>query len=98
MPYLLRLFAWGVCRASKLGAMSKMKSCKIDRIVWKVHGMSCFVFCFCERTYMYTYPLPIHCTEILKISNSGAILEHLFFDVAPNIVTLPTFLPGSYIK
>ena len=48
--------------------------------------------------YMYTYPLPIHCTEILKISNSGAILEHLFFDVASNIVTLPTFLPGSYMS
>ena len=79
MPHLLGLFHWGVCRVSKLGAMSKIKSCKIDRIVWKVHGMSCFVFCFCERN-----PLPIHCTDLLQnktscwISSSGAILEIYF--------------------
>ena len=80
MPYLLGLFHWGVCRVSKLGAMSKRKSCKIHRIVWEMHAMSSFVLPFCER--MHTYPLPIHCAEILRnntscwISNSGAILEH----------------------
>ena len=48
--YLLGLFQWGVCRVSKLGAMSKRKSCKIDRIVWKMHAMSCFVS-VCTRTH-----------------------------------------------
>ena len=61
MPYLLGLLHWGVCRVSKLGAMSERKSCKIDRIVWKMHAMSCFVLSFCER--MHLYPPPIHCTE-----------------------------------
>ena len=51
MPYLLGLFYWGVCRVSRVSwrAMSRMKSCKIDRIVCKMHAMSCFVFSFCER-------------------------------------------------
>ena len=98
MPYLLGLFYWGVCRVSKLGAMSKRKSFKIYQIVWEMHTMSSFVLPFCER--MHTYPLPIRCTEILWkntscwISNSGAILEHLFFDIVSNIITLRTFLPG----
>ena len=101
MPYSLWLCHWGVCRASKFGAMSKRKSCKIDWTVWKMHAMSCFVLSFCER--MHAYPLPIHCTEILRnktscwILNSGAILEHLFFDIASNyIITLRTF-PQSII-
>ena len=34
---------------SKLGARSKIKSCKIDWIVLKVHGISCFEFCSCEH-------------------------------------------------
>ena len=42
MPYLLGLFDWGACRMSKLGVMSKRKSCKIDRIVWEMHAMSSF--------------------------------------------------------
>ena len=42
MPYLLGLFGWGACRVSKLGVMSKRKSCKIDRIVWEMHAMSSF--------------------------------------------------------
>ena len=104
MPYLLiGLFHWGVCRVSNLGAMSKRKSCKIDQIVWKMHAtcMSCFVLSFCER--MHACPLPIHCTEILRnktcwISNSGAILEHLFFDIASNIIPLHTFVPGNCNK
>ena len=32
------------------------------------------------------------------ISNSSAILEHLFFDIASNIITLRTFLPGNHNK
>ena len=102
MPYLLGLFHWGLCRVSKLGAMSKRKSCKIDRIVWEMHAMSCFVLSFCEC--MHAYPLPIHCTEILRnktscwISNSGAILEHLVFDIASHIINLRTFLPGNHNK
>ena len=39
MPYLLGLFQWGVCRGINLGAMSKRKSCKIDRIVWEMHAI-----------------------------------------------------------
>ena len=70
IPYLLGLCHWGVCRVSKLGAMSKRKSYKIDRIVWDMHAMSCFVLSFChvcER--MHAYPLSIHCTEILRNKN-----------------------------
>ena len=40
---------------SKLGAMAKRKSCKIDRILWEMHAMSCFVLSFSER--MHSYPL-----------------------------------------
>ena len=40
---------------SKLGAMAKMKSCKIDWILWEMRAMSCFVLSFCER--MHSYPL-----------------------------------------
>ena len=43
----------GVCRVSKFRAMSKRKSCKIDRIVWKMCAMSCFVLCFCEQMHVY---------------------------------------------
>ena len=99
MLYLLGLFHWGVCRVSKLGAMSKRKSCKIDRIVWEIHALSCFMHSFSER--MQVYPLPIRCSEILQnetcwISKfSGAILEHLFVDIASNI-TLCMFLPGNH--
>ena len=49
MPNLLWLFNWCVCRVRKLGASWKIKSCKIYRIVLKVHVISCFVFRFCER-------------------------------------------------
>ena len=40
---------------SKLGTMAKRKSCKIDRILWEMRAMSCFVLSFCER--MHSYPL-----------------------------------------
>ena len=40
---------------SKLGAMAKRKSCKIDRFLWEMCAMSCFVLSFCER--MHSYPL-----------------------------------------
>ena len=53
MPYLLGLFHWGACRVSKLGAMSKRKSCKIDRIVWEMHAMSSFGLSFCECMHMH---------------------------------------------
>ena len=50
---------------SKLGAMSKMKSCKIDRIEWEMHVLSSFGLSFCERMEsMHMYPLPIHCNKI----------------------------------
>ena len=48
MHYLLGLFHWGACRMSKLGAISKKKTCKINRIVWEMHAMWCFVLSFCE--------------------------------------------------
>ena len=40
---------------SKLGAMTKIKSCKIDRILWEMRAI-CLVSCFpfvsvCTRTY-----------------------------------------------
>ena len=40
--YLLGLFHWGAFRVSKVGAMSKRKSCKIDWIVWEMHALSSF--------------------------------------------------------
>ena len=43
MPYLSGLFDWGACKVSKLGAMSKRKSCKIDRIEWEMHAT-----CVCQ--------------------------------------------------
>ena len=49
---------------SILGAMSKRKSCKIDRIVWEMHAMSSFGLSFCEC--MHAYLLPIHYAEILR--------------------------------
>ena len=39
MPYLLGLFHLGACRVSKLGAISKTKTCKMDRIGWEMHAM-----------------------------------------------------------
>ena len=51
MPYLFGLFHWGVCRMSKLGAVAKRKSCKIDRILWEMRAMSCFVLSFCARMH-----------------------------------------------
>ena len=83
MPYMFGLFHWGVCRTSKLGAMSKMKSCKIDRILWEMRAMSFVPFIL----WAYICCTRAHCTEILRnktscwISNSDAILEHLFFDI-----------------
>ena len=65
MPYLLGLFHWGACRVSKLGATSKNKSCKIDRIVWEMHAI-CEVLRFpfvTECTRARVYPLPIQCAE-----------------------------------
>ena len=44
-----------MCRMRKLGAMAKMKSCKIDRILWEMRAMSCFVLSFCEC--MHSYPV-----------------------------------------
>ena len=44
MPYLLGLFYWGACRLSKLGATSKMKGCKIDRIDREIHVIASLPF------------------------------------------------------
>ena len=85
MPYFLGLFHWGVCKVSKLGAMSKMKSCKIDRIVWNMHGISGFVFSFCDHTYIQVY---MYCPFIVPKS---AKTKH-------NIITLCTFLPDNHNK
>ena len=85
MPYLFGLFNVGVCRMSKLGAMAKRKSCKIDRILWEMRAMSCFVLSFCER--MHSYPLAPGAHSLYRkppkqnirwISNNDEILEHLF--------------------
>ena len=75
MPYLLGLFHWGVCRVSKLGAMSKRKSSKIDWIVWKMRAMSCFVLSFCER--MHAFALPIHC----PLPKSSKTKHHAEFQI-----------------
>ena len=105
MSYLFGLFHWGVCRTSKLGAIAKRKSCKIDRILWAMRAISCFVpFLLWAYARVPTAPGPIHCTETLRnktscyISNSDAILEHLFFDIASNIITLRTFLTDNHNK
>ena len=100
MPYSLKLFHWGVCRASKLGAMSKMKSCQIwsDCMESAWYVMFCFTFVSeCTHTHcpfiIYRNPPK---QNIMLNFNSGTILEHLFFDIAPNIITLCTFLPGNH--
>ena len=56
MPYLLGLFHWGPCRVSKLEAMSKRKSFKIDQIVWEMHAMSSFGLSFCECMHYARVP------------------------------------------
>ena len=60
MPYLLGLFHWGAWRVSKLRAIPKIKTCKIDRIVWE---MKVCAFPFVAE-FMCGYPLPIHCAEV----------------------------------
>ena len=64
MPYLIGLFHWGACRLSKLGAIPKRKTSKINRIVYG-KCMLCEVLRSpfvneCTRGY----PLPIHCAEV----------------------------------
>ena len=84
MPYLLGLFHWGVCRMSKLGAMSKRKKLQNWSDSMEMHAMSCFVLSFCER--MHAYPLrPGHSLyrnppnkTSCWIQISDAILEHYF--------------------
>ena len=66
MPYLLGLFHLGMCRVGKLGAISKTKTCKIDRIVWEMHAISVYQVLGC----MHAYPLPIHCAEIPKLRHT----------------------------
>ena len=60
MPYLLGLFHWGACRVSKLGATSKNKSCKIDRIVWEMHAI-------CE---VLRFPFVTECTRGVPTAHS----------------------------
>ena len=99
MPYLLGLFHWRVCRVSKLGAMSKMKSCQINLIVYE-KCMSCFVFCFCERTYTHTHcPFIVPKSSETKHHAEFQIVVQLFFDIAPNIATLPRSChAGNHVK
>ena len=61
----LRIVSLGHVHVSKLGAMAKRKICKIDWIVWEMHAMSSFGLSLCEC--VHAYPLPIHCTTILRI-------------------------------
>ena len=65
-PVYLPFDHWGVCRVSKCGAMSKMKSCNIDRIVWKVHGI----------VSVYTHT---HCPSI--VSKSSETKHHAEFQI-----------------
>ena len=64
MPYLLGLFHWGASRVSKLGAIPKIKTCKIDRIVWEMHACEGFCALLFAAECTHGYPLPIHCTEV----------------------------------
>ena len=83
----LWLLHWGMCRVSKLGAMSKIKSCKIwsdcKKVTVVFHGFvsdqSCVSYqTLCKQNVML----------ITWISNIGAILQHLFFDISTNLLTL----------
>ena len=58
MPYLLGLFHWGAWRVSKLRAIPKIKTCKINRIVWELR------VCTFVAEFTRGYPLPIHCAEV----------------------------------
>ena len=53
MPYLLGLFHWGACRVSKLGAMSKRKSCKLIILNGKCSYVKFWAFLLwvCMRTH-----------------------------------------------
>ena len=89
---------WQKGRVAKLiGCYGKCMLCLV----------SCSPFvsaCTHTRARARAHSLAIHCTEILRnktscwISNSDAILEHLFFDIASNIITLHTFLTGNHNK
>ena len=102
MPYLFGLFHWGVCRMSKLGAVSKMKSCKIDRILWKCVFVQALLWAYAR---VPTAPGPIHCPFFFFyrnprnktscwISNSDANFGTFIF--SSNIITLRTFLTDNH--
>ena len=69
--------------------------------------MLCQVFGFplvsvCTRTHFTSLcrnPLKQYIMELHdEFQNSGAILEHLFFDIASNIIILRMFLQGNHKK
>ena len=89
MPYLLGLFHWGAWRVSKLGAMSKRRSCKIDRIVWEMHAISSFgLFCECMHAY--------HCPFIAPKSSESFEGFQLFLLTLPPIYS-PCTRPNKTI-
>ena len=87
---------------SKLGAMSNRKSCKIDRIVWEMRATVCHVLCFpfvsvyTRTNCPFIVPKSSETKHHAEFQNSDAILEHLFFDIASNKITLRTFLPDNH--
>ena len=105
MPYLFGWFHWGVCRMSKLGAMSKRKSCKIDWILWEMRAMSCFVpFLLWAYALVPTAPGPIHCTKILRNKHHAdfqIVMQFwniYFVTLRLIIITLRTFLTVNIKK
>ena len=80
----------------EIGGMSKIKSSNIDRIVWKVHGMSRFVFCIYTRAFipiptvysLYRNPLKTKHAEFQIVVQ----FWNIFVYIATNIITLRTFL------
>ena len=89
---------------SKFGAMSKRKSCKIDRILWEMHVMSGFVLYFCER--MHAYPLRPGPSIVPKSSETKHHAEfqivmqvwNIYFLTLRLIITLRTFLTDNHNK
>ena len=85
MPYLLWLFHWGVCRVN-LGQCEKWEVAKFDGIVRR------WYFMFCVQSVMRSCLTEIHRNKTsCWISNIGAILQYLSFDIAPNLLALHTF-------
>ena len=65
-----------MCRVNKLGAWSKLRSCKIDRIVLKMHVISCLVFRFCEHKEFLMWYIMNMIRIILRIMTLSDIRSH----------------------